>query len=120
MDLADQMAGLYDLNRKSLKWEKKVFYRFLFFAAVNSWVAHKELQRKPKMAFLDFLCVLFATLIAKEQSENLVNRSSRLGRRFKQVKLVKNVGEHLSAEGKARRRCAGCARRVIEKRTKTL
>jgi len=51
VDLADQIAGLYDLDRKSLKWWKKVFYRFLLFAVVNSWVVHKELQRKPKMAF---------------------------------------------------------------------
>jgi hypothetical protein len=36
VDLADQMASLYDLDRKSLNWWKKVFYRLLMFSAVNS------------------------------------------------------------------------------------
>jgi len=118
VDLADQMAGLYDLDRKSLKWWKKVFYRFLLFAVVNSWVVHKELQRKPKMAFLDFLCDLSESLIAKGQSGNPVKRSSRSGRCSKRVKLMKNVGEHLPVEGKTRRRCAGCAQKRTREKNK--
>ena len=120
VDLADQMAGLYDLDRKSLKWWKKFFYRFLLFAAVNSWVVYKELQRKEKITFLDFLCDLSESLVAKGQSGNLVKRSSRSGRRSKRVKLMKNVGEHLPVEGKTRRRCAGCARKGVERRTTML
>ena len=65
VDLADKMAGLYDLDRKSLKWRKKFFYRFLLFAAVNSWVVFKELQCKKKITFLDFLSDLSDSLIAK-------------------------------------------------------
>ena len=120
MDLADQMAELYDLERKSLKWWKKVFYRFFLFAAVNSWVIHKELQCKPKMAFLDFLCELSESLITKGQSCNPVKSSSRSGRLSKQVKLMKNVGEHLPVERKTCRKCTGCAQKGIEKRTQTL
>ena len=48
VDLADQIAGLYDLDRKSLKWWKKVFYRCLMFSIVNSWVVYKQLQRHAK------------------------------------------------------------------------
>jgi hypothetical protein len=44
VDLADQMAGLYDLDRKSLKWWKKVFYRLLMFSKVNSWAIYEELN----------------------------------------------------------------------------
>ena len=47
VDLADQMAGLYDLDRKSLKWWKKVIFRSLIFSSVKAWVVYKELQRKP-------------------------------------------------------------------------
>jgi hypothetical protein len=43
-DLADQMAGLCDLDRKSLKWWTKDFYRLLMFSAVNSWVIYKKLN----------------------------------------------------------------------------
>ncbi|XP_054746207.1 piggyBac transposable element-derived protein 3-like [Anastrepha obliqua] len=38
VDLGDQMSGLYDINRKSNKWWKKVFYRGMMMAAVNTWV----------------------------------------------------------------------------------
>ena len=47
VDLADQMAGLYDLDRKSLKWWKKVIFRSLIFFSVNALVVFRELQRKP-------------------------------------------------------------------------
>ena len=36
VDRADQMAGLYDLDRRSNKWWKKVLYRMLMVSAVNS------------------------------------------------------------------------------------
>ena len=41
MNRADQMAGVYELDRKSVKRWKKVFYGLLSFAAVNSWVKYK-------------------------------------------------------------------------------
>ena len=68
----------------SIKKRLKISYQ-KNFAAVNSWVFHKELYRKLKMAFLDFLCELSENLIAKGQGDNLVKRSSRSGRRSKQV-----------------------------------
>ena len=77
MESADQMAGLYDLDQKSLKWWKKVFYLFLLFAnlLVNLWVVLKEQQHNPKVAFLDFLFRLFESLINKGQSGNPVEFS---------------------------------------------
>ncbi|XP_054737971.1 piggyBac transposable element-derived protein 3-like [Anastrepha obliqua] len=36
VDLADQMSGLYDINRKSNKWWKKVIYCGMMVAAVNT------------------------------------------------------------------------------------
>jgi hypothetical protein len=62
VDLADQMAGLYDLDRKSLKWWNKVFYRLLMFSAVNSRAIYKELNRQPKKPLLDFLVELAEAL----------------------------------------------------------
>ena len=38
VELTDQMAGLYDLDRKPLKWWKKVIFRCLLFTSVNAWV----------------------------------------------------------------------------------
>jgi hypothetical protein len=77
VDLADQMVGLYDLDRKSLKWRKKVFCRLLMFSAVNSWVIYKELNRQPKKPLLEFLVELAEVLIARGQLRCPVRR--RLG-----------------------------------------
>ncbi|GFX33405.1 rho guanine nucleotide exchange factor 10-like protein [Trichonephila clavipes] len=40
VDLADQMANVYELDRKSCKWWKKVCFRLLMSAVVNSWIAY--------------------------------------------------------------------------------
>nr|CAH7742974.1 unnamed protein product [Callosobruchus chinensis] len=45
VDLSDQLAGLYDMDRKSLKWWKKVFYRLLMTCCVNSWIIFREIRR---------------------------------------------------------------------------
>ena len=61
VDLADQMAGLSDLDCKSLKWWKE-FYRVLVFAAVNSWVVHKNCSVNRKwhswISFVNYLKAL--------------------------------------------------------------
>ena len=54
VDFAHQIAGLYNLGRKSLKWWKKVFYRCFMFSIVNPWVVYEQLQRHPNKPFLDF------------------------------------------------------------------
>ncbi|GFQ67988.1 rho guanine nucleotide exchange factor 10-like protein [Trichonephila clavata] len=46
IDLADQMANAYRLDRKLCKWWKKVFFRLLISAVVNSWIAYCELKHR--------------------------------------------------------------------------
>ena len=82
VDLANQIAGLYDLDRKLLKWWK-VFYRCPMFSIVNSWVVYKQLQCHPNKPFLDFLCELAEALIAKGLEHNPVKRALRPGRKSK-------------------------------------
>lgn len=43
VDLADQMQGLYKLDLRSTKWRKKVFYKLMMMAAVNSWIISQSL-----------------------------------------------------------------------------
>ena len=53
VDRADQMAGVYELDRKSLKWWEKVLYRMSMVVAVNSWIIYKQLKcNRSKMPFL--------------------------------------------------------------------
>lgn len=43
VDIADQMMGLYQLYRKSNKWWKKVFYRFLMMSIVNASIKRRSI-----------------------------------------------------------------------------
>ena len=40
VDLADQVTPLYDLNRKSQKWLKKVYYKLLMITVYNSIILY--------------------------------------------------------------------------------
>lgn len=44
VNLADQLTGLYDIDRKFLKWWKKVYYKLLLMIAVNAWIIFKEVE----------------------------------------------------------------------------
>ena len=120
VDIADQMAGVYDLDRKSLKWWKKVFYRLLLFTSVNAWIIYKEVKRHPQKPLFDFIVSLAEELIENGQKFNPNKRSLKSGRRSKRARSMENVGLHLPVEGNTRRRCVGCADHGREKRTKTL
>ena len=120
VDIADQMAGMYELDRKSSKWWRKVFFRSLMFASVNSWIIYRELRGHPEMPLLDFIIDLSEEMIECGQRLNPNKRSMRNGRRSKRARIMENVGEHLPIEGTTRRRCVGCADKGREKRTKTL
>ena len=102
VDLADQIAGLYALDRKSLKWWKKIFYRCLMFSIVNSWVVYKQLQRHPNKPFLDFLCELAEVLTAKGLEHNPVKRALRPGRKSVQARQMVYVEKYLPIEGTTR------------------
>ncbi|XP_044761190.1 piggyBac transposable element-derived protein 1-like [Coccinella septempunctata] len=58
VDLADQMSGLYELDRKSTKWWKKIFYRLMMMAAVNSWIIYCQLKKKKFLSKVFLFCLL--------------------------------------------------------------
>ena len=118
VDRADQMAGIYDLDRRSNKWWKKVVYRSLMITAVNSWVIYKELHRNCNMPFLDFLVDLAECLIKRGGMHCAKRRS--VGRPSLRNNHLTLVGKHIPEQGKSRRRCAACARQKKEKRTKIM
>ncbi|KAF2891532.1 hypothetical protein ILUMI_14641 [Ignelater luminosus] len=64
VDLSDQLTSLYEVEKKSMKWCKKVFYELLLTTAVNAWIIYKELKNKPNMPFLSFLVNLSESLIS--------------------------------------------------------
>ncbi|CAH2010637.1 unnamed protein product [Acanthoscelides obtectus] len=44
VDLTDQIVSLYDFERKSGKWWKKVFYKVLMMAVVNAHICDENLK----------------------------------------------------------------------------
>ena len=55
--MADQMTELYELDRKSNKWWKKVFYRLIMMTVVNAWIIYKG-KTRSKIPLLQFIVPL--------------------------------------------------------------
>lgn len=119
VDLTDQLAGLYEFDRKSLKWWKKVFYKLLMIAAVNSYIIFNETRRK-KGTLLNFLVNLAEQLIENGKKNSTVKRRSSTGRPSKRQRLFVNIGDHMPIVQKQRKRCFRCSSLKIDKRTTTI
>lgn len=61
VDLTDQMSNLYEYDRKSDKWWKKVSYHLIMMTAVHAWVIYNDLNRKNP--FISFYVTLAEELI---------------------------------------------------------
>ncbi|GFT31484.1 f-box DNA helicase 1 [Nephila pilipes] len=103
VDLADQMANVYELDRKSSKWWKKVFFRLLMSAVVNSWIVYCELKHR-KNPLLDFIVPLAEALMASGKLNVQYQRRRGTGRPSKTSRSLLNVGDHLPVTTKTRRR----------------
>ncbi|KAF2886074.1 hypothetical protein ILUMI_20100 [Ignelater luminosus] len=112
IDLTDQLVGLYDFDRKSGKWWKKVFYRLLIVAVANAHVLYNDLHR-TKTPFLPFVIQVAEELVSLGRSKAAVKSRSAtsLGRppKVKKRKTTVNVGDHLPSQGKTHRRCFRCS-----------
>jgi len=118
VDLGDQKVRIYDLDRKNTKWWKKVIFRTLTVCVVNAWIICQEL-RKKKFPLLQFLVPLSESLIQGGKSESKVQRRAEAGRPSDRLRtMAKNNMGHMVSQGKTRRRCALCASKKIESRTK--
>lgn len=119
VDLADQFSSLYDYNRKSTKWWRRVFFKLLMQAVVNAWIIFKELKHRDT-PFLSFLVTLAEYLIYTGREHTNIKRRRTIRKPSKRVRLMKNVGDHLPLSCSTRRRCQNCSRKKKEKRTKTM
>lgn len=119
VDLADQMTSLYDINRKSQKWWRKVYYKLLMMAVYNSFIVFKEVTHK-KITFLQYLVPLAEGLIAEGRLGISRKRTRKVGRHSTSSQDQTNVGDHLPVEAEKRRRCFRCSQRKKEKRTKMM
>ncbi|KAJ6639505.1 PiggyBac transposable element-derived protein 4, partial [Pseudolycoriella hygida] len=86
VDMTDQYTVLYDIDRKSNKWWKRVFQRLLMTAVTNAWVLYKQLKKK-KNPLIDMLVPLAEDLIEIGKAGSKVQRSATNGRPSKKAKL---------------------------------
>ncbi|XP_035227557.1 uncharacterized protein LOC118199804 [Stegodyphus dumicola] len=118
VDLSDQKICLYDFDRRSTKWWKKVFYKLLMTAVVNAHICFKK-PNIGKIPLLQYIVPLAELMIAHGK-ENAIVKRKKSGRPSNATKMMLNVGDHLPLEGPTRRRCARCAKQNKETRTKNV
>ncbi|GFQ79995.1 rho guanine nucleotide exchange factor 10-like protein [Trichonephila clavata] len=94
VDLADQMANVYGLDRTSCKWWKKAFFRLLMSSEVNSWIVYCELKHR-KTPLLDSILPLAEALMASGKLNAQYQRHRGTGRPSKTSRSLLNVGDHL-------------------------
>lgn len=120
VDRADQFIGMYNHDRKSAKWWKKVFYTCLSMSAVNAWILYNDVRRKnEQIPYLSFMVTLAEELI----TQGMATTSMPLPRRglpSKKRRLFGVTPLHLPVEEQTRRRCTRCTTEKIQKRTKTI
>ncbi|XP_037043749.1 piggyBac transposable element-derived protein 4-like [Bradysia coprophila] len=115
VDMTDQYTVLYDINRKSTKWWKRVFQRLLMTAVTNSWILYKQLNKK-KIPLIDFMIPLAEDLMEMGKSGSKIQRTYKTGRPSKRSKTFVNV-QHLPVPC-TKRRCRHCASKKLQKRTR--
>ncbi|GFR30695.1 rho guanine nucleotide exchange factor 10-like protein [Trichonephila clavata] len=118
--LSDQMANVYEFNPKSCKWWKKVSFRLLMNAVVNSWIAYCELKhRKTPLAPIPIVFLAEAMIVPGKFNVQYQRRRGT-GRPSKTLRSLLNVGDHLPVTTKTRRRCRKCAQPKKESHTKIM
>ncbi|GFR28844.1 rho guanine nucleotide exchange factor 10-like protein [Trichonephila clavata] len=103
VNLVDQTANVYELDRKSCKWWEKVFFRLLMSAVVNSWIAYCGPKHR-KTPLLDFIVPLAEALMNSGKLNAQYQRRRGTIGPTKTSRSLLNVGDHLQQQQKTRRR----------------
>ena len=117
VDLADQKMAVYDLDRKSLKWWKKVFFKLLFAAISNASIIHGHLQKRKKSLTMKAFLIALAEQLIEEGTKDSYKKK-RLPLAVPGKRRMIDVGSHLPIEGEVRRRCRLCAEKKKERKIK--
>lgn len=118
VDRADQYYTCYDINRKTNKWWKRVFYRLLQIAVSNSWIIFKKFRSK-EMPLITFLMPLSENFIkiGKLGMKTKTRIQTETGPPAKRLKVISTVIEHQPIRQETKRRCTFCATKKKQGRT---
>lgn len=106
VDISDHRISVYELNRKSNKWWKRVFVRLFTASIVNACTAYKELNASKKLSMKKYIIPL-AEQMCQRGIEETKNVRKKVGR---PTDIFQDPWDHFPVEVKKRRRCAQCAR----------
>lgn len=114
VDRNDRICGEHEFERKSTKWWKKVFYRLLKMAVVNSWVIYRE-KVNLKCSMKDFMIDLAENMV--EYGKDITGNKRRPVNPMRPTGGV--VGNHLPIQTDNRKRCISCTKNKKDTRTYT-
>ncbi|XP_046685000.1 piggyBac transposable element-derived protein 4-like [Homalodisca vitripennis] len=114
VDRADQLMSYYPIERKTIRWYKKIFVHFLQMAMVNCMFFVNMNSGARKMPFLEFRDKLVDSLLPPKPAQ-----PPRTLPRNPLHRLVQNEERDLKGDRK-RKRCRVCAKEGLNKRTSYL
>ncbi|GFY45610.1 piggyBac transposable element-derived protein 4 [Trichonephila inaurata madagascariensis] len=120
VDFADQIANVYELDRKSRKWWKKsIFSPIDERSRQLMGIAYCELKHR-KTPLLDLIVPFAEALMSSGKLNAQYQHRRGTGRPSKTSRSLLNVGDHLPVTTKTRRQCRKCAQQKKESRTKIM
>lgn len=117
VDLADQQLSYYSLTqRRTIKWWKKVFWRLIDIAIINSWIVFRSNNSHSKIrSQRDFRLVLVGQLVQplldlKASPDCPQVLLSHKGRKASSTDK-RLLGKHFAYKASTRDRCRVCSKR---------
>jgi len=107
VDLLDQHLSYYSLTtRRTLKWWKKIFWRFVDISIVNSWIIFR--QNNPDTSIKSHK--EFRLKLAEELVQPLLDRQANPVASTAEKRLV---GKHFAYKNPKRGRCSVCSNKIV-------
>ncbi|XP_045459223.1 piggyBac transposable element-derived protein 4-like [Melitaea cinxia] len=122
IDLQDQMLSYYPIQRKTLRWYKKLFIHMLQMSLSNAWHLYNKYSSVDKLNLYDFRLKLLERLLP---DPNEINRRQVLKKKHVLTKIektrtrIKRIGRiEKETTEVVRKECRGC--RALKKRVQTI
>lgn len=124
VDKCDQMVKYYPCFRKTIKWQKKVFFHLLNISCTNALVLYNRQFPNHKSNLLDFMISIIREMLMKTDdictpSTSLFLSSSdsvyRLSGRISDHTLIPNSPDRKGVS--KMRKCRVCSKKNIKKRS---
>lgn len=117
VDKCNQMVKYYPCFRKTLKWQKKIFFYFLNICCSNALALYRKQFPKEQLTLFDFIYSIIKEMLMKRDDTDYTNKYTiqRLSGGIADHSLISNPP---GKKGHARmRRCVVCSKHKICRRS---